>query len=143
MGAAVALDDLLHWIQNLTRESAGDAARYYVEDAYFRDPFNEVRSAAGIARIYRHMFDQVDEPRFRVTQRWHGDDGMIIAWNFLYRMRGSQPTETVQGLSHLRFAADGRIAFHRDYWDAAGELYERLPVLGSVMRTIKRRLQAP
>jgi steroid delta-isomerase len=29
---------------------------------------------------------------------------------------------------------------HRDYWDAAGELYEQLPVIGSLMRWLKRRI---
>lgn len=142
MTATVTFDEILRWIESLTRESANEVPRYYVGDAYFRDPFNEVRSAGDIARIFRHMFDQVDDPRFRVTQRWHGDDGIVIAWDFLYRMKGTQATQTVQGMSHLRFAPDGRIAFHRDYWDAAGELYERIPVLGGLMRTIKRRLQA-
>ena len=42
----------------------------------------------------------------------------------------------VQGLA---FAPDGRIAMHRDYWDAAEELYEKLPVLGGLMRWIRRR----
>jgi hypothetical protein len=36
----------------------------------------------------------------------------------------------VRGGSHLKLAEDGRIAWHRDYWDAAEELYEKLPVLG-------------
>jgi hypothetical protein len=27
---------------------------------------------------------------------------------------------------------------HRDYWDAAEELYEKLPVLGGLMRFLKR-----
>jgi hypothetical protein len=28
---------------------------------------------------------------------------------------------------------------HRDYWDAAEELYEKLPVVGSLMRWLKRQ----
>ncbi|MCA0424309.1 MAG: nuclear transport factor 2 family protein, partial [Proteobacteria bacterium] len=39
----------------------------------------------------------------------------------------------------LRLAADGRIAEHRDYWDAAEELYEKLPAIGALMRWLKRR----
>ena len=39
-------------------------------------------------------------------------------------------------------AADGRIARHRDYWDAAGELYEKLPLLGTLMRWLRRRIAA-
>jgi hypothetical protein len=32
-----------------------------------------------------------------------------------------------------------RVAVHRDYWDAAEELYEKLPVVGGVMRWLKKR----
>lgn len=35
--------------------------------------------------------------------------------------------------------ADGRIAQHRDDWDAAEELYEKLPAIGALMRWLKRR----
>jgi hypothetical protein len=31
------------------------------------------------------------------------------------------------------------VSEHRDYWDAAEELYEQIPVLGAVMRWLKRR----
>ena len=47
--------------------------------------------------------------------------------------------QTVVGGSHLVLADDGRIRFHRDYWDAAEELYEKLPVVGSLMRWLKQR----
>jgi hypothetical protein len=29
---------------------------------------------------------------------------------------------------------------HIDYWDAAEQIYERLPVLGNVLRPIRERL---
>ena len=56
--------------------------------------------------------------------------------------RFSGEAQTVHGSSHLHLAADGRIAIHRDYWDAAEELYEKLPVLGALMRWLKRRANA-
>jgi hypothetical protein len=48
----------------------------------------------------------------------------------------------IRGASHLVLreeAGQWRVAVHRDYWDAAEELYEKLPVLGSLMRWLKRR----
>ena len=45
----------------------------------------------------------------------------------------------IHGTSHIRFAADGRVQYHRDYWDAAGELYEQLPLVGLLMRFLKKR----
>jgi len=139
----MTLDEIVQWFESLSPAGARDVPRYYAENAYFRDPFNEVHTAAEIARVYSHMFVQVDAPRFVVTRRWHGDDGVILAWDFHYRMRGTGRQEKVEGVSHLRFGADGRITHHRDYWDAAGELYERIPVLGGFMRFLRGRLRAP
>ena len=45
----------------------------------------------------------------------------------------------ILGASQLVFDAQGRVVLHRDYWDAAEELYEKLPVVGSLMRWLKRR----
>ena len=38
-----------------------------------------------------------------------------------------------------RFAADGRVAYHRDYWDPAEGIYEKLPWIGGLFRWIRRR----
>jgi hypothetical protein len=43
------------------------------------------------------------------------------------------------GASHFVFTSTGLVTLHRDYWDAAEELYEKLPLLGSAMRWLKRR----
>jgi steroid delta-isomerase len=40
----------------------------------------------------------------------------------------------------VRFGSDGRVLYHRDYWDAAGELYENLPVIGGLMRWLKQKM---
>ncbi|HGP4674712.1 TPA: nuclear transport factor 2 family protein, partial [Vibrio cholerae O1] len=36
--------------------------------------------------------------------------------------------------------AEGKVTYHRDYFDMGEMLYEQLPVLGQVIRAIKRRL---
>jgi hypothetical protein len=53
--------------------------------------------------------------------------------------RFSADEQCVRGSTHLRFAPDGRITMHRDYWDVAEELYEKLPLIGTLMRWLKRR----
>jgi hypothetical protein len=106
---------------------------------FFKDPFNEVRGTAAVAGIFEHMFVQVDAPRFVVTGSVLQGDQAFLTWDFLFRMkRYSGVEQCIRGATHLRFAADGRANFHRDYWDAAEELYEKLPLLGSFMRWLKR-----
>lgn len=112
----------------------------YTPDASFKDPFNEVQGLPAIQRIFVHMFDVLDAPRFVVhTAVTQGDD-CFLTWDFRFRMRRfDRSLQTVRGATHLRFAPDGRIAMHRDYWDAAEELYEKLPAIGTLMRWLKKR----
>lgn len=114
---------------------------YYHDDAYFKDPFNEVEGVDAIGRIYAHMFDALDVPRFIVTQQMSQGMECWLVWEFQFRYRTFMKgrTQVVRGASHLLLAADGRIRSHRDYWDAAEEVYEKLPVIGMLMRWLKRR----
>lgn len=112
----------------------------YTADARFKDPFNEVQGVAAIRQIFRHMFVSLDGPRFVIRDVVVDDDQCFLSWDFLFRMRRfRQDEQCIRGGTHLRLAADGRIAEHRDYWDAAEELYEKLPAIGALMRWLKRR----
>ncbi len=112
----------------------------YAEDARFKDPFNAVQGRAEIAAIFGHMFKRLDAPRFEVINIVASGNEVFLTWDFHFRSRGTgAATMCIHGASHLRFNADGRVAEHRDYWDAAEELYEKLPLLGALMRWLKRR----
>lgn len=113
--------------------------RWYTQDAWFKDPFNEVTGVPAIRGVFHHMYLRLDEPRFRVHERLGRDDQAFLTWTFEFRFRGERQPRAIRGSTHLRLAPDGRIRWHRDYWDAAEELYEKLPVLGSLMRWLKRQ----
>jgi steroid Delta-isomerase len=113
---------------------------FYAADARFKDPFNDVLGVPAIERVFRHMFDRLDEPRFVVHEVLVEGDQCFLTWDFLFRFKGrAQVRQTVRGATHLRFDAQGRVALHRDYWDVAEELYEKLPLLGALMRWLRRR----
>lgn len=131
------LDTLIRYFHDLTPESIARLAEFYTEDAYFKDPFNEVRGVENIQRIFAHMFEQVAEPRFVVTERLADDTSAMLVWE----LRHGQG-QRIRGVSHLRFADDGQVAYHRDYWDTAEELYMKLPVIGTVMRSLRRVFRA-
>lgn len=111
----------------------------YAIDAQFKDPFNDVRGIDAIAAIFRHMFEQVDAPRFVVgTRVLQGADAFLV-WEFTFRMKRFSPVrQCIRGATHLCFDAAGAVVLHRDYWDAAEELYEKLPLIGAMMRWLKR-----
>lgn len=119
---------------------AGELAAIYAADAHFKDPFNEVRGLPAITAIFAHMFDQVDTPRFVVTDHVIQGTHAFLAWDFQFTMkRFSRVPQSIRGATHIEFDLEGRVIRHRDYWDVAEELYEKLPLLGSLMRWLKRQ----
>ena len=119
-------------------------AELYASDARFKDPFNEVEGVPAITAVFEHMYRALDAPRFVVRDIVADGDQCFLTWEFLFRFRRFSPRvdQVVRGATHLRFAADGRIALHRDYWDAAEELYQKLPAVGTLMRWLRRRANA-
>jgi steroid Delta-isomerase len=141
MSRRPALDHLIRCFETLSQDNVGTLADLYSADAYFKDPFNEVRGQDAIISIFQHMYQQVDAPRFEIKQSvLEGDDAFIV-WDFYFRMKNKKaPEQCIHGSSHLHFTSGHKVGYHRDYWDSAEELYEKIPVLGSLMRFLKRRV---
>jgi len=138
------LDGLIGFYHELSRESVARFPEFYADNAWFKDPFNEVRGVAAIQRIFAHMFGQVGEPRFTVRETVVDENGAVLVWEFNFRVRrwGRGEAQVMRGVSHLKFDPDGRVNYHRDYWDTGEELYMKLPVLGALMRGLRRVLAA-
>ncbi len=137
-----ALARLVNFWEHLTPESVATLESVYTQDAYFRDPFNEVRGSEELKRVFAHMFETLDAPTFTIRESTIEGSAAVLIWDFDFRVKRWHPevTRRIHGASHVRFASDGRVSYHRDYWDAAGELYATLPVVGPVVRWLARRL---
>jgi hypothetical protein len=136
-----AIDRIVEAFQTLTPASVEALDTLYSPDARFKDPFNDVQGVAEIQRIFRHMYVNLENPRFLITERIVQGTQCFLSWEFHFafkRFKQGQ-AQRILGGSHLVLNDGGCIVLHRDYWDAAEELYEKLPMLGSLMRWLKRR----
>lgn len=139
MNTSHNLEKLIHFFESISQENTVELKQIYTEEVFFKDPFNEVNGVQHVIAIFDHMFHQLDQPRFVVTTHVSQGDQAFLTWDFLFKMKRFNRTEQcIRGASHIRFAADGRVCYHRDYWDVAEELYEKLPLIGSVMRGLKK-----
>ena len=113
----------------------------FAEQAHFSDPFNDVRGKAAIRRVFEHMFVSCERPRFEVDES-AGDERLVyLRWHFSFGAPSAR--RIVEGVSRVRFAADGLVVDHRDYWDPASQLYETIPFLRRLFRALRKRLAAP
>ena len=141
MNSRQATHNLAVFFETLSPQSVAQLHTVYDEQATFKDPFNQVQGLPEIERIFRHMYVALDQPHFVVTGQVVDGAQAFLTWEFRFRFKRFDTTtlQAVRGASHVVFNEQGLVTLHRDYWDAAEELYEKLPVLGGVMRWLKKR----
>jgi len=134
-------NDIAHYFETLTPESVGQIESLYAPTARFKDPFNDVKGTAEIERIFQHMYVSLTQPRFIIVAQIADGSQAFFTWEFRFKFKrfDTQTEQVVLGTTHLVLDEQGQISLHRDYWDAAEELYEKLPVVGSLMRWLKGR----
>lgn len=132
---------IAHYFETLTPQSVTSLKDFYSETARFKDPFNDVVGVPAIEKIFEHMFTSLDQPHFVITGQVVDGDQAFLTWEFRFRFKrfDTQTHQVVLGTSHLVLDAQQRISLHRDYWDVAEELYEKLPWVGGLMRWLKKK----
>ena len=149
---APGIERYVAFMESLAPDRLGDAAEVVTDDMHFRDPFNDVHGRAHFVRCLEDMLEQLADLRITVThvaplvaRRRDGEDAARYAlyWCFGGHLRklGNRRWD-VTGVAVVTLGADGRVAEHLDFWDAAGGLYEQLPLVGALMPWLRRRFSA-
>ncbi len=110
-------------------------------DVRFRDPFHDVQGIDRVRAVFDSAYRPIREIGVEVTDRAFSGPVCYLRWSFSFRVgRGAGRPWRIEGMSEIHFTADGRATLHIDHWDAAGQFYERLPVIGWLLRSIRRRI---
>lgn len=132
---------LAAFYESLSPATLDRLGELYAASARFIDPFNDVTGLGPLRQVFEHMFETLEAPRFVVVDAQAGERSGFLLWTFHFRRAGGREQQ-ILGTTHLRFDDQGLVLLHHDHWDAAGQLYETLPVLGLLMRWLRRRLSA-
>lgn len=136
-----AVQRLVDFFEHLTPGTVSGLPQIYASEARFKDPFNDVTGLHEIQRIFNHMFVALHAPRFVVLERVLQGKQCFLTWEFRFRFKrfDTDTEQVILGATHVVFNELGQVTLHRDYWDAAEELYEKLPLVGTLMRWLKQR----
>jgi hypothetical protein len=108
-------------------------------DVRFRDPFNETAGRRALRDVLAHTLRAAPDVRFTVTHRALDGALGLLRWRFEATFRVVGRID-VTGMSEVELAPDGRVRAHTDHWDASLPVYGRLPLLGPVIRRLRRRI---
>lgn len=141
MTAAETLNEYIHFFNTLEDGlKNGTLERLTTADMQFSDPFNNVQGHREVKAVLQHFVKQVKSPHFEVLHISWSNQVCMLRWDF----SGELPRIghwAFPGVSEIHFNDQGLITLHQDHWDAGQFFYQKLPIIGSVIRWIRRRTQ--
>lgn len=109
---------------------------FFDENSIFQDPFQKV---VGVEKIYE-VFQDMYEAKFIVLSHSCDETQSFIHWIFEYKTKKDSDFNSFEGVSIVKFNDNARVSSHVDYWDAASNIYEKIPLLGFILRLIKKKI---
>lgn len=132
-----------HVYEGLTKENLSTLQNVYSPNIEFQDPLHHVQGYAAFEAYFAALYANLESCRFVIKDLFYQDNQACVTWTMIFvhpRLNGGKAVR-VEGASHLQFNAQA-IEKHRDYTDLGQMLYEHIPFLGSVIRTVKKRAVA-
>jgi len=118
-------------------------SKTYAMDIYFNDTLKTIRGIGNLAHYLKESADAVQDCRVEVIEVTRtGNNDHYFRWKMMIRFKRfkkDQDTWTV-GMSHLRFNAEGLVVYHQDYWNATDGLFRHIPILGTMINAVIKRL---
>jgi steroid Delta-isomerase len=116
-----------------------DTKKLYAKDAFFKDGYKEVKGVDAIETYFIATTKAILSCTFDITDVSVHEGNYYFRWVMKLTIKRDKenPIEQI-GMSHVRFAPDGKVIFHTDYWDTS-VVFERAPVIGSIIRWAKEQ----
>jgi hypothetical protein len=105
---------------------------------YFKDPFNEFNGLDKLNLIFSHMFKNLTNPHFVFIDIVESNDSSYLTWDFIFQVKGREMK--IHGGSLLKWGEDGKVVYHRDYWDVGEELLMKIPMIKSIYKAFRNKL---
>ena len=128
------------YFERVAHDNLDELRNFCAADVRFRDPFNDVRGQDKIVRIFAKMFEDVAEPKFEVIDNAVSGSNSYLRWIFRFRNKKNGKAFSIEGMTEVHFDEAGLVIAHLDHWDAASQLYEHVPLLGGILRLVRKRL---
>ena len=115
----------------LTPDNLSGIADLLSDEIVFSDPFNLTCGRDKFIRIFQHMFDVMENPKFEILDLSFSSRAGYIKWRLTGKVkRWRLISINITGMSEVVNDESGLITAHYDHWDSASQLLVFIPILG-------------
>lgn len=128
-------------LESLTGSTIEALDIHLADDVRFRDPFHDIAGKTAMKQAFARLFAAATDISFFIDDHAAEANRIYFHWRLSAILRGR--AWQVQGVTKVVFNQAGKVSSHEEYWDAATQLYERMPVIGPLLRYVRRRIAGP
>ncbi|WP_296622827.1 nuclear transport factor 2 family protein [Marivirga sp.] len=110
----------------------------YSADIVFKDPIHEIKGIENLKEYFQKLNDNLIEGSFLFTDESIVDNKAYLSWEMNLKLKRPIKNVKASGISVL--IIEDKIIKQRDYFDAGELFYENIPILGGIIRSIKKKL---
>lgn len=110
----------------------------YSEDIVFKEPIQEIQGIENLKAYFNKLNDNLIECSFLFTDESVVYNKAFLSWEMDLKLKRPKKNVKASGISVL--INEDKIISQRDYFDAGELFYENIPVLGGIIRSIKKKL---
>lgn len=126
------------YFTQLKRDNNTTLNEIYSEDIIFTDPIHEIRGIENLKSYFKKLDDNLIEGSFQFTDESVTGNTAYLPWELNLRLKRPKKNVIASGISVL--TVEEKIIKHRDYFDAGELFYENVPVLGRIIRFLKKKI---
>ncbi len=137
------ISDFLKLYNQLDKSNLELLGEVYGDNIVFEDPLHRIEGLPALTDYFANMYENLNQGQFDIHTLFEQDNKASVYWvmTFSHKKIKQGQSLKVNGNTYLEFE-NGKVVYHRDYFDAGEMIYQHLPVFGTVINLIKRRTAA-
>jgi hypothetical protein len=134
-----ALELYVSFYRNYTEDNIKQHMRdIYAPNIYYRDGFKDLQGIDALEAYLISALPDMHVYSLDLQDMTVHDGEYYLLWTTQFSLKNKKEIISLTGMTHLRFDKDGRVIFEQGFWDT-GVIYERVPIVGPIIRWLKKR----
>ncbi len=136
------LENFVSFYNGLSAQDLSILAQLYHPEVRFIDPVHQMDGLAALQQYFAHAYARLDSCTFVAHAMAGQQQQGFVSWQmqFSHQAIGAGALISVDGCTELHWHQDGRIIYHRDYYDLTQMVYQHVPVVAWLTGKIKQKM---
>lgn len=136
------VQNFVSFYNQLSAQNLAVLSELYHPAVQFIDPVHHIKGLTALQQYFDHAYARLDSCRFVAkSMASHSTQG-FVSWQmqFSHQAIANGGLISVDGCTELQWHQDGRIIYHRDYYDLTQMVYQHVPVVAWLTGKIKQKM---